>query len=595
MSRTLDLRHFLYRGLRLTVALLLVASAVVYFGMQLGNLLDRDDSGQVETPLIRALASQLTEGPGVLYGPYSGENPRVLIHAPLYYRLAGLWAWPLKSAGLDPLDAALVAGRGLALVAALGLMVLVYRLARLDGAGRSAGFAAVVLVAASPVLGCLSVTVRPDAMAAALQTLGVVLVLRALRKGSPQAGDLMIAYAAFALAFCAKQHSLVAPAVSTALLMGAWTRGRVSWRPILLAHGLAVTIVALDLAIEEGITGRMMIRSVFVLPGGPFRAINYGAWSHLGWVAGIVAKKSIGLLALAGACVWAEWRRSARREDAKAAIPGPNPSPQRGRVPFSDKQEGLSSHPEVRGVGILACLRADLGASFSSSERSRSFRSLDAAFLLYLAAELAALVPLSIFNSGAADNYALQAIVFACLLVGRALGRVVEARPDAAKLAGVAAAAAVLLVADARLAFINVRDRLADRVHLRSMLTDREVAACPNECRYFTRHQRLNRLHGQVELAHDEWLYGAFELALAAEPRTVWLRAALTIGPIRQVITPVEDETVPGLPEPLTALGYRPLARFGHYQVWERGGGSARLALGAAQGASRRHNGAKEE
>ena len=42
-------------------------------------------------------------------------NPLVLIHPPLYYRLAALCAWPLARAGIRPETAALIAGRTISL------------------------------------------------------------------------------------------------------------------------------------------------------------------------------------------------------------------------------------------------------------------------------------------------------------------------------------------------------------------------------------------------------------------------------------------------------------------------------------------------
>ena len=79
-----------------------------------------EDTEALESPLVLAVARQLVEGPWGLYGPYGGRNPLVLIHAPLYYRLAALAAWPMARLGLDPVPAALVAGR---LLSSLGLVV----------------------------------------------------------------------------------------------------------------------------------------------------------------------------------------------------------------------------------------------------------------------------------------------------------------------------------------------------------------------------------------------------------------------------------------------------------------------------------------
>src|SRR3954449_5616886 len=82
-----------------TAALILGACTLVPW---LFMALERDDVEASESPLVLAVARQITHGPRELYGPYGESNPLVLIHAPLYYRLAGLMAWALASAGLRP-------------------------------------------------------------------------------------------------------------------------------------------------------------------------------------------------------------------------------------------------------------------------------------------------------------------------------------------------------------------------------------------------------------------------------------------------------------------------------------------------------------
>src|SRR5262249_16535433 len=153
--------------------------------------------GTLETPLVMPIVRQLLGGPFVLYGPFGGKNPAVLIHAPLYYHLAALLAWPLVRAGLAPEPASLVAGRSLSLLGLLATMVAVDRLARLDGAPRRAGTWAVLLVAAAPVVAGVSSSVRPDLFGIALQTTGAVLVLAALRGESGRSQKLLAGYLCF--------------------------------------------------------------------------------------------------------------------------------------------------------------------------------------------------------------------------------------------------------------------------------------------------------------------------------------------------------------------------------------------------------------
>ena len=119
-------------------------------------------------------------------GRSAGRNPLVLIHAPLYYHLAALMAWPLVPCGVDPVSAALAAGRSLSFLGlasrwrpATGWPGSTERLAE-----RVVGHA---LIAASPVVGAIPFTVRPDMLGVALQTTGVLLVFSVLRSERPRA------------------------------------------------------------------------------------------------------------------------------------------------------------------------------------------------------------------------------------------------------------------------------------------------------------------------------------------------------------------------------------------------------------------------
>ena len=104
-----------------------------------------------------------------------------MIHAPLYYRVTALLAWPLARAGFDPVLASLVAGRSLSLVGLVVTLAAAFRLARIDGAPPIAGWWTVLLIVATPVLDPQPYSVRPDMMGIALQTTGLLLVLTVLR------------------------------------------------------------------------------------------------------------------------------------------------------------------------------------------------------------------------------------------------------------------------------------------------------------------------------------------------------------------------------------------------------------------------------
>ncbi len=135
------------------------------------------------------------------------------------------------------------------------------------------------------------------------------------------------------------------------------------------------------------------------LPAGPFRTINFGSWGHVGATFLVIAKKMIGYVVLGAVC------------------------------------------------GICA-RRGDGGR-------------LDSLLIIYLAAELAALVPLFAFNLGAADNYALQGVVFASVLLGRSLARLVCER-DARTPALIAVAAASMILAARDLQFVELEWRGAE-------------------------------------------------------------------------------------------------------------------------------------
>ena len=71
---------------------LIAASALVYSGYHVIIAFDRNDTNHLETPLLLALERQLKDGSSTLFGPFSARDPLVLIHAPLYYRIAGVGA-----------------------------------------------------------------------------------------------------------------------------------------------------------------------------------------------------------------------------------------------------------------------------------------------------------------------------------------------------------------------------------------------------------------------------------------------------------------------------------------------------------------------
>src|ERR1700722_7483641 len=108
-----EMRSTPQRGgwLSASITAVLAASAIAFLGFRLLLGLGDEDTDLYESPLMLSVARQLVFGPDELYGPFGGRNPLVLIHAPLYYRLAALAASPMVRGGLHPVAAARIAGR----------------------------------------------------------------------------------------------------------------------------------------------------------------------------------------------------------------------------------------------------------------------------------------------------------------------------------------------------------------------------------------------------------------------------------------------------------------------------------------------------
>jgi hypothetical protein len=488
----------------------LVVSAVIYQGYNVRIGLDPDDSENLETTRVLAAAHQFGHGLAGLYGPYSGENPWVLIQAPLYYRLTGLLAWPLWRSGFTADTACLVAGRAISAFALIGCLALVLSLSQIDGASRRAGWLAAMIVASSPVVASFPVAMRPDMFGVFFQTLGVALVLRTLWDGSQtRSWQLSVAYAAFGIAICTKQHFLGGAVVSSVLLGVALVRGQQKAFPIALAHGVGLATVISYYGAEEILTGGMMSKSVFVLPSS-IQNVTGGSWLGVLGVFLEVGKRSLGLSSL-----------------------------------------------------LIAC--------FLVIGRRGMFRKLDAVLLPFILLDLALMVKLCLNSAGGWYNYALQPVVFAAIIGGRWLDRALDQPVPRWKKALVGVSAVVVMVSVTRNVVASSMARRDHNVALMTLLDDPHIRSRPSSERYFAGGlQHCNRRFGQMRLTHDEWLYRAFEAISAVNPRSNWLRAALTTGPVHQVVVPWDDPYVPGVPDSLPLLGYRPIDRFGRYQVWDR-------------------------
>ena len=261
------------------VMAVLAVSAAVAAGIGVLLALSLQDAEALESPLMLSVARQLSNSPWELYGPFGGRNPLVLIHAPLYYHLAALLAWPMARAGLDPVTAALAAGRSLSMLGLALTLAAAWRLARLDGVPARAGWLAIFLLASAPVVGVIPFAVRPDMLGVALQTIGVLLVLSVLRSERPRGTTLSAAFASFGLAICVKQHFIVGPLVSTCLLLAAWRRGQVAFRSIVRGLLTGVTLVLVVYGTEELATEGRMSQAVFLAAANAAR-VHPAEWFH---------------------------------------------------------------------------------------------------------------------------------------------------------------------------------------------------------------------------------------------------------------------------------------------------------------------------
>ncbi len=217
----------------------------------------------------------------------------------------------------------------------------------------------------------------------------------------------------------------------------------------------------------------------------------------------------------------------------------------------------------VFSIGLLALL------PFGALPASRALVAarLDLVLWALVAGELAVLVALSRISTGAWVNYALQAAVLASVLTARALTRVADEVDRPGMLIPVVLAALVVLLAAVRSTFESVAQRRYERIALAYVM--QQVRRPPSEF-FFAGRPGCNRVHGQIELVYDEWLYPVFESVHLAEPRSNWLRNALTSGAIRFVVNGSGGPRIEGIAETLPQLGYVRQFHAGPFFVWER-------------------------
>ena len=206
---------------------------------------------------------------------------------------------------------------------------------------------------------------------------------------------------------------------------------------------------------------------------------------------------------------------------------------------------------------------------------ARSFLGgwLDAALWMYWAGELGLAAIIWRLSTGGWFNYALQAVVVACVLTARALARAVDGATSCRPLLPVALA--VVAVPAFALTDLNqvVAKRRSETADLARFL---KAVKRPSTEIFFVDRPGANRVHGRLDLVYDPWLYPVFESIGLAEPRSVWLEEVLATGPVRIVATTSSRPVIDGLTHTLPDLGYRQYGKAGPYFVWSRQADAAR-------------------
>jgi hypothetical protein len=558
------------------VTAVLAASAVFSVGYGIMLALGQEDTEALESPLLLAVARQLLAGPLQLYGPFGRRNLLVLIHAPLYYRLAALAAWPLAWGGVDPVTSARWAGRALSLLGLGVTMSATYRMARLDRAPARAGWWAALLIPVVPVVGIMPFTVRPDMLGVALQTTGVLLVLRALRSEQPPGAVLTAAFTAFGLSICIKQHFVAGPVTSTCLLLAACRRGRVAFGQIQRSLLFASALVLALYGIEELASSGRMSQAVFIAAMKAART-HPAEWLNTVIVLSAITGRSTSVIALLAA--------------AGLATVGAGPG--FGRRAFALLGTGLVVLVLITAViqsfltaasvvilsltALLSCLLLVIPTCTLIDRRTLVAGPVDSFLWIFLAGELALVFVLCCASTGAWVNYGIQAVVFACILTARALARACDSAAIRRRLLLLPLAASVVLVSVLQDAYRTEHGRRVDRLAVAQIL---EELGRPSSEIFFVASPGNNRLYGRLDLVYDNWLYPVFESLRLAEPRASWLRIALTAGAVRFVVNTSDSPQIEGLDQTLPKLGYLRRFQIGPFFVWERI--TSRRALQAA-------------
>ena len=535
--------------------LALAAAASVLFPWLL-MATSADDMEASESPLVMAAARQLS-APGALYGAYARGHHLVLIHAPLYYRLTAAVAWVVNGFWGDALGSTLVVGRSLSGLGFAGILVGLYRLARLDGAGRLAGIASALFFAAAPIQGGLAFEVRPDMFGSALVFLGLSLGLEGGVRGSTGRSRVEVGFAILGLAVCVKQQNLV---VVVAAATGLAVIGREFRRRAAVGLATAIGLVALILGVEEWLSGGLMSRSIVVAAASVGRVHPATWWMSVNLLLAMVWKNVGPILittALALGVSRARDRMVGRFAGGLVIVLSVLAWLQMGSA--STARGGLLALGLVGLLVLLPILSRRDGVCSRAGVLDRVVMGL-------LVVELVLVAALARASTGAWYNYAITSDGLACVLAGRLAGRLLESGTRRGGIALLAAGTAAFAFAITDVRAVRAR-RAAERDASARVV---ERVGRPASELYFADRPGDNRVFGARELVFDPWLISVFEAQGLAEPRSEWLARALERGPITVVAVAGERTSLEGLARDLPGMGYRVTDRVGIYRVWRR-------------------------
>jgi hypothetical protein len=420
----------------------------------------------------------------------------------------------------------------------------------------------VLLIAATPIFSGFQVAVRPDMAGVALQTIGVLLVLRAL-EGKPPAGPwLEWAYAAFGLAVCVKQHFVMAAAVSTGLLTAAGWPSKGILRGGLVALGIVVGVYGLEWLATGG-----RIWQAAIVAAGAVGRVHAADWDHV-WIAFLrVTEKTTGLILLLAAAGLSTVVAQPGLGRTIIAVVG---TVVIGMIVGLFAVQAIADDLDAGALALIGTFFTVMVIPVCALVARSSFLGsrIDGSLWIYLAAELALCTVLFRMTTGAWDNYAIQAVVVAAVLAARAVSRAAVVASSPRVLWPLALTVlGVLPSAASDLAFAAIQTR-ADRAAVEEIVAH---VRRPPSALFFAGRPGLNRVHGRRELVYDDWLYPVFEQLGLAEPRSRWLGPAVASGPIRVVVQTSQSPRVDGVEPTLYALGYRHDIRVApSFYVWTR-------------------------